>query len=293
MKRVAIVGVGLIGASFALALRKAGYDGELIGVSSARSIEAGIQAGAITRGASLEEAAEWADLVYLAQPIDQILETLPRLGRIAPKDCLITDAGSTKRAIVAAAYEHIRDATFVGGHPMAGKELRGAKFADPDLFRNRPYVLTSRPVPKLQEESPGLASLRVWLDRIGALVYEMDAAEHDRTVALTSHLPQLLSTALAATLAKDDSSAISRVFGPGLVDMTRLALSSPDVWMSVLLTNRDMVLSAIADFQNTLAELEDTLQHGHVEAAFGIASQFAHSLRSPAFITGSGTKFPT
>jgi prephenate dehydrogenase len=278
VKRVAIVGVGLIGASFALALRKAGFDGEIIGVSSPRSIEAGLAAGAIARGASLEEAAESADLIYLAQPIDRILNTLPRLGRIAPPDCLITDAGSTKREIIAAAAEHVRRAAFVGGHPMAGKESRGAESADADLFRNRPYVLATDLVPKVHAETH-LPAIREWLQRIGAVVYEMSAAEHDRTVALTSHLPQLLSTALAATLAKQQTSAVSRVFGPGLMDMTRLALSAPEVWMSVLESNRDAVLDAIGNYQETLSNLRENLERGELNDVFGTASRFAQSLR--------------
>lgn len=278
MKRVAIVGVGLIGASFALALRKAGFDGEVVGVSSARSIEAGVAAGAITRGASLDEAAESADLIYLAQPIDGILNTLPHLGRIAPQDCLITDAGSTKRQVIAAAAEHVCHATFVGGHPMAGKESRGAESADAGLFRNRPYVLTTDLVPK-DRTGPLLPVFREWLQRIGAVVYEMSAAEHDSTVALTSHLPQLLSTALAATLAKEPSNAVSRVFGPGLMDMTRLAMSAPEVWMSVLASNRDAVLNALGTYQDTLCTLRENLERGEINEVFGTASRFAHSLR--------------
>jgi prephenate dehydrogenase len=278
VKRVAIVGVGLIGSSFALALRKAGFDGEVIGVSSARSIEAGIRSGAIARGAPIDEAAESADLIYLAQPIDQILNTLPRLGRIAPAECLITDAGSTKRQIITTAAEHVRHATFIGGHPMAGKESRGAESADADLFRNRPYVLAKDLVPKIHADAH-LRTLREWLARIGAVVYEMSAAEHDRTVALTSHLPQLLSTALAATLAKQQTSAVSRIFGPGLMDMTRLAMSAPEVWMSVLGTNRDAVLEAIGTYMETLSTLRANLESGEINEIFGTASQFAHSLR--------------
>lgn len=129
MNTVAIVGVGLIGGSFALALRKAGFIGEILGVSSQAAIETACALGAVDRGVPLEEAAQ-ADLIYLAQPVDRILRTVATLGAIAPPSCLITDAGSTKRAIVHQATAHVRAARFLGGHPMAGKERRGVEFAE-------------------------------------------------------------------------------------------------------------------------------------------------------------------
>jgi prephenate dehydrogenase len=276
MKRIAIAGVGLIGGSFGLALRKAGYNGELVGISSARSIEAGVRAGAISRGVTLAEAAATADLIYLSQPIDEILRTLPLLGSIAQEKCLITDAGSTKRAIVEAASQYVKAARFLGGHPMAGKESRGVESADADLFQGRPYVLT----PTASTGDTG--EFRLWLDRIGARVFEMEAAEHDKTVAFTSHLPQLLSTALAATLARQKASHISEVFGPGLIDMTRLSLSAPEVWMSVLRTNKAAVQEAIRAYQKTLAELEDQLEEPELEKLFEVASEFSGSIRKIA-----------
>src|ERR1051325_674432 len=136
---VSIVGVGLIGGSFALALRKAGYRGRIIGVSSARTIERALQLGVIDEAMPLDEAAAKSDVLYLAQPIGQILDTLDRLSAISLGDTLVTDAGSTKRAIMARARHIPR---FVGGHPMAGKESRGVEVADADLFQRRPHALT-------------------------------------------------------------------------------------------------------------------------------------------------------
>lgn len=281
MKRIAIAGVGLIGGSFALALRKAGFEGELVGISSARSIEAGIKAGAISRGVSLAEAAATADLIYLSQPIDEILRTLPVLGSIASEKCLITDAGSTKRAIVETAGRCVRTARFLGGHPMAGKESRGVESADANLFQGRPYVLT----PTASTGDTG--EFRQCLERIGARVFEMDAAEHDNTVAFTSHLPQLLSTALAATLAKQKASHISEIFGPGLLDMTRLSMSAPEVWMSVFRTNKAAVKEAIRVYQKTLGELADQLEGPELEKLFEVASEFSEGIRKIAFTTGT------
>ena len=276
MKRVAIVGVGLIGTSFALALRATGFTGEIIGVSSPRSIQAGVTAGAISRGVPLEEAAEYADLLYLSQPIEQILITLVKLGPIAPAGCLITDAGSTKGVITQTARQYVRYATFLGGHPMAGKEQRGAEVADANLFRQRPYILTP---PEAVAEAMDTTEFRLLLERIGAIVLDLDAESHDRTVALTSHLPQLLSTALASTLANQQDGNVSRVFGSGLVDMTRLALSSPDIWMGILSTNRVAISEAISDFTEVLEQLQLHLNDQSLVDQFTYAANFARHIR--------------
>src|ERR1700758_1096001 len=232
MQTVAIVGVGLIGASFGLALREAGFAGSILGVSSPGAIEAGLSAGAISRQATLEEAAHVADLIYLAQPIDRILQTIVALGPMTRNECLVTDAGSTKREIVRKGQAFFPDGTFLGGHPMAGKEQRGAEAADGTLFSGRPYVLT--PSTSMSER---MRAFQHWLDLLGARTVVMSAEEHDNVVAFTSHLPQLLSTAISVTLAEQENLLVSEVFGPGLLDMTRLAMSSPEVWESVLDTN--------------------------------------------------------
>lgn len=278
MKIVAIAGVGLIGGSFGLALRKAGFTGEILGVSSPAAIETGVKIGAISRGVTLNEAAAQADLIYLAQPVDRILQTLETLGRMMPAECLITDAGSTKAAIVGRAAEYLPHTTFLGGHPLAGKEQRGANAADPELFRGRPYVLTPNgSMPAAAEE------FRSWLERIGANVIEMRPADHDVVVAFTSHLPQLLSTALARTLAAQHNARLTQVSGPGLLDMTRLALSSPDLWLSILATNRAEVITALEAFMESLQELRNTLGSEGIVPLFDTAAEFARNIRNPAF----------
>lgn len=275
MKTVAIVGVGLIGGSFGLALRAAGFDGEIIGVSSPAAVETALRAGAIGSRATLEQAAQRADLIYLAQPVNRILETLEKLGPIAPAHCLITDAGSTKALIVRKASESVREGSFLGGHPIAGKERRGADAADAHLFRNRPYVLTpSGP------ESPASREFRLWLERIGAQAIDMSAEQHDETVAFTSHLPQLLSTALAATLAKQSNPYISRVFGTGLMDMTRLALSSPDLWISIIETNRAEIARALDSMIQSLGALKGDLNTRNLPDTFASGAAFAAKIRA-------------
>ncbi len=275
METVAVFGVGLIGASFGLALRKAGFTGRIIGVSSPGAIQAGLAVGAISEEAAPEAAAQTADLIYLAQPVDRILKTLATLGPLVHPECLVTDAGSTKAAIASTAGKYLPPGAFLGGHPMAGKEQRGAEAADGSLFRNRPYVLTP-----CGELTAKMLEFRDWLHRIGSRVVVMPADEHDRVVAFTSHLPQLLSTAMSVTLAKQGNSRFLEVFGPGLLDMTRLAMSSPEVWESILSTNKKEIISALNHFKANLEALTARLEAGaEVSDLFSAGDRFAASLR--------------
>src|SRR5258708_2033070 len=232
METVAIFGVGLIGGSFALALKKAGFRGKIIGVSSPATIDAARRAGAIDDALPAEEAARIADLCYLAQPIAQILDTLSQLDPWVRPDALVTDAGSTKGMIVARAAETLARCQFLGGHPLAGKERRGVENADPDLFRGRTYVLT----PRSQEDfaSPGATGFVEWLERIGAQPLLTTATVHDQIVAYTSHLPQLTSTALAACVARELTAEAPPIWGPALVDSTRLPLRPLDISGDIL-----------------------------------------------------------
>ncbi len=258
MKTIAIVGVGLIGGSFSLALRKAGFQGKIIGVSSAPTIEKALARGVIDQALPLAEAAEAADLVYLSQPISQILDTLD----VLETDALVTDAGSTK-AVICERARKLKRGRFVGGHPMAGKESRGVEQADADLFRGRPYVLTSRE-PQLEG----------WIERIGARLVILDPAEHDRQVAFVSHLPQLLSTTLAAVLAGKE-----QVAGPAAADLTRLALSPYDIWRDIFATNAEPIDAALSAFISRLEEVRTHLRASEMEALFSRAAASARALR--------------
>ena len=164
MQTVAIVGVGLIGSSFGLALRKAGFTGEILGVSSKPALEAAKESGAISAETTLAVAARQADLIYLSQPVDRILKTLERLGPLIKGQCLVTDAGSTKASIVAKAAACLPPGTFLGGHPMAGKETSGAAAGDAGLFKDRLYLLT----PLAETDNPIIPRFKEWLARIGA-----------------------------------------------------------------------------------------------------------------------------
>jgi prephenate dehydrogenase len=263
---VAIVGVGLIGGSFALALQKAGFTGRIIGVSSKAAIDAALGRGVIDEALPLADAAAVSDFIYLAQPIEKILQTIGVIDEHTRPGSLVTDAGSTKVAIVNRAASAIRRSRFVGGHPMAGKESRGVEQSDADLFRGRPYVLTSRD-----------AELESWIERIGARLVVMTADEHDRLVAVTSHLPQLISTALASVIGAAPDAA--KVAGPAAVDLTRLALSPYDIWRDIFATNADSVDAALAAFIAKLEELRSALRSPEMEQAFDKAATAAKALR--------------
>src|SRR5262249_32959918 len=160
-------------------------------------------------------AAGTCDVVFLSQPISGILETLRKLDPLVRPETLVTDAGSTKQAIVDEAVRSLRRCVFLGGHPMAGKAVRGVAEADADLFQGHPWILTSA------IDHP----FREWISAVGAREILLDPAQHDRLVAWGSHLPQVASTALAAVISDLQPEAI-QIAGPGLMDTTRLALSS-------------------------------------------------------------------
>lgn len=258
MKTIAIAGTGLIGASFGLALKAAGIGVRILGVSSPPALKDALGCGAIDDTASLEEAALEADLIYLAQPIGRIIHSLMMLAPLVRPDTLITDAGSTKVAINAAAS--MLPCRFAGGHPLAGKAERGASAADAGLFRGRPYVLTSEPPPEFLG----------WIEAIGAIPVRMTAEHHDNVVALTSHLPQLVSTALAAELDSLDQADLG-VSGPGLADMTRLAGSAWDIWADILQTNAGPVSAALDRYIARLQRLRAMLPEAGTEFRTGAA----------------------
>ena len=278
MKSVAIVGTGLIGASFGLALRKAGFQGPVWGVSSPAAVKAALEAGAIDRAASLAEAAAECDLVFLAQPIGRILDTIRHLNPLVRPDALVTDAGSTKCEIADLALQQITRCRFLGGHPMAGKEKRGAGSASADLFRGATWVLTPEDAADL--DSPQAREFIHWLHKLGAMPVSMGPEEHDRVVALTSHLGQLASTALAATVAENlRPPERLAVAGPGLVDMTRLALSAYDLWRDILATNSEPIDRALGAYIQKLEHLRENLRTRQLQVEFERGAELAGRLR--------------
>jgi len=278
MNSVAIVGTGLIGASFGLALRQAGFIGPILGVSSERALADAVAVGAIDRGVTLAEAAGQAELVFLSQSIGRILDTLRHLDPLLRPGALVTDAGSTKNEIVDHARQFIRRGQFLGGHPMAGKELRGAAAAEAGLFQGCTWVLT--PDEPSELETPAARAFLDWLDRIGARLVALDCDEHDRVVAFTSHLAQLASTALASSVGENLSEERHlRVAGPGLRGMTRLALSSYDLWRDILATNTEHIDRALSRYVQKMEYIRDNLRTRQLQNEFARAADLAARLR--------------
>ncbi|MDP8982620.1 MAG: prephenate dehydrogenase/arogenate dehydrogenase family protein [Acidobacteriota bacterium] len=275
METVAILGAGLIGGSFALALRKAGYSGRILGVGSPETLDRALALGVIDEPAPLERAAAEADLIYLAWPIRRIVQALPALESWVRPDALVTDAGSTKSAIVRAARALTR-CQFLGGHPLAGNERRGVRHADAELFRGRTYVLT--PEAPAELETPRAREFQHWLGAIGAVPLVLPAEQHDRVVAYTSHLPQLASTALAAVLEARPDLPL-QVSGPALRDSTRLALSSFDIWGDILATNATSIEEALAAYVEALDQVRKDLRSDRISGRFEAGARFARRLR--------------
>lgn len=285
MKTVSIFGVGLIGGSFALAIRKTGFTGTILGVGSPKTLARARELGAIDRAATPGEAAAEADLIFLAQPVQTILAAIPSLAGITRPDALVTDAGSTKESIARAGSKAFPDGNFLGGHPLAGKERRGIDAADASLFAGRTWVLTPDG-PEIMVR-PAVRAYVSLLGDIGALPVTLPALEHDRILAFTSHLPQLASTALSSALAAELSSASADghpLFGPALLDSTRLALSPFSMWGDILATNREHIRAALQCYILKLQYLMDGLGAGpqtNSEDEFRIAAQFSRLLRQP------------
>lgn len=276
MTTVSIAGVGLIGGSFALALRKHGLAERVIGVSSPHTLAAALAGGVIDEGLPLEEAVPVSDVVYLAQPISRILDQLPQIARLARPSALVTDAGSTKAEIVAraAAVFPPGGAIFLGGHPMAGKAERGVEAAEAGLFDGSTYVLA--PAGGVLPVDERIQRFCDWTAKLGARLMVMDPEVHDRTVAITSHLPQMASTALAAVVLDQLTNAESwRVAGGGLRDMTRLARSAYDLWRDICFTNTKNIDQVLAAYIQRLEHLRENLRQPGLKEEFRRAAKFA------------------
>ena len=278
-RRIAILGTGLIGGSFGLALRKHVPKIRVIGWDRPEVLRQAAALGAIQEQADdLPVAVRGADLVYLALPIGVTLDLLPAVARSVDPQALVTDACSTKTVLcrVAAAC-FSRTARFLGGHPMAGREVSGIANADAELFRGARYAL----IGSEDESDPCVTSFVAMLQQIGAVPVWLDAEAHDHAVAYVSHLPQLLSIALGSVLqqtAGQEDSPLA-LAGPGLRDALRLAGSPYPLWRDICLTNREQIVSALESIIHQLDHLRTHLQDRALEDAFLSANELYKKLR--------------
>ncbi|MGE5128092.1 MAG: prephenate dehydrogenase [Sphingomonadaceae bacterium] len=259
-ERVAVIGVGLIGGSFALALKQAGGCKHVVGFGrDARNLKLALERGVIDAIAgTIAEAARGADLVLVATPVAQFPAVFSALSAALSDSALVTDAGSTKRDVVAAAHTTLggKLARFVPAHPIAGAELSGAAAAKPDLFRGRKVVLAP-----LAESAPeAVARVGAAWQACGASIHTMSPEEHDRVFAAVSHLPHVLAYGLVHEIAKRDNAA--QLFGyaaGGFRDFTRIASSHPEMWRDICIANRDALLAELERFADELKTLRALL----------------------------------
>ncbi len=257
-RRVAIVGVGLIGGSIGLRLRRLLPAAGVIGVDRAPVLRRAIARGAIRRGTtSLSRGLPGADLVILALPVDVILRILPRVARLAGPRAIVTDVGGTKQVILRAAACAGLAGRFVGGHPMAGSERSGVAFADGALLAGAPWILCTG-----RDGVRALERVRRMVSRLGARPVRLDPRRHDEVVARLSHLPQLLSVALVNAAARGAARRSLPLAGPAFRQMSRLAESPPRLWDGILKTNRRAVARAVDDFGRELGRLRAALGGG-------------------------------
>jgi prephenate dehydrogenase len=284
IQRVTILGTGLIGGSFGLALRKFTPDIHIAGWDRPEIVRDALSRHAIhkTFSSELAPALENADLVYIALPIATTLDLLPEIARAAPSHALVTDAGSTKLRITQAAADLFpgdQGPLFLGGHPMAGKELSGIASADAGLFLDATYALIGDPS---APREPRVSAFLKILEKLGARPVWIGAEQHDYAVGLTSHLPQLLAVTLASFLYDrlDENGLPITLAGPGLRDSLRLAGSPYSTWRDIVLTNRDYLDAVLDLFARRLDELREKLASRELEADFDSANELYKLLRS-------------
>jgi len=260
-ERVAVIGVGLIGGSFALALKKANACGTVVGVGrNAENLRVALERGAIDEiGSSATEAARDADLVLVAVPVLQMFPVFSAIAGVIREDAVITDAGSTKQDVVATAHRALGEALprFVPAHPIAGAEHSGAAAAQVGLFEGKRVVIAP-----IDETAPdALARAESAWSACGARLFRMTPEEHDKVFAAVSHLPHLLAYALVRDIAARDNSA--QLFGyaaGGFRDFTRIASSHPEMWRDICIANKDALLAEIDRYAAQLASLRPLVE---------------------------------
>lgn len=283
LSRVTILGTGLIGGSFALALRKHTKDIHITGWDRAEVAKQAHSRGAVDKSFSgdLGPALRDADLVYIALPISVTLDLLPEIARRVPLHALVTDACSTKLRISESAtglFPGDGGPLFLGGHPMAGRELSGIAHADADLFRNTTYALIGE---GSTPREPRIAAFLKLLEKIGARPLWLGAQQHDYAVALVSHLPQLAAIALGAFLYDrlDENGLPITLAGPGLRDSLRLSGSPYSIWRDIVLTNQEYLSAALDLFGRRLEDLREKLASRDLEADFDASNELYKLLR--------------
>ena len=285
IRQITIVGTGLIGGSFALAMRKRKFAGRIVGCDRESALKKAKMRGVIDNGfVEPADAVRGSQLVVLATPVLAIVDLIGRLGPELPASTLLTDVGSTKTAVAERAvnvFGKNAGKRFLAGHPMAGKEHSGVDYADADLFQNAVWFLTPLPGQNLHEGK--FAEFAGWIGQIGAHIAMLPPEDHDRLCAWISHLPQMISTALAAALVEEfgEEAPLLAAGGRALQEMTRISASPYSMWRDIAISNKKNLEDALFKVEQRLAHIRENL------ATRALAKEFeqAHGLKK-----SSGTK---
>ena len=272
---IAIIGLGLIGGSMALAIRERWPATRVVGVDTPPVLAHAMGSRAIDRACETVAALPAVDLLVLAAPVKQNIDLLTQVAALPSSAMIVTDVGGTKQAIVDAACGLAGLSTFVGGHPLGGAERGGFGFARPDLFTGRPWIFT----PAGDASRDAVVALSELVAGFGAMPTVMDAGEHDRLMAFVSHLPQLTASALMAVVGVAASAAGVRLGGRGLADTTRLASSPASVWRDICATNADAIGEALDLLIDRLTDMRGNLRRGEtIDAVFDEAAKWRAEL---------------
>ena len=283
IRQITIIGTGLIGGSFALALRKRRFAGLIVGCDRESALKKARSRGVIDKGfAEPGDAVRGSQLVVLATPVLAIVDLIGRLGPALPASTLLTDVGSTKASVAEQAlrvFGKNAGKRFLAGHPMAGSENSGVDYADAELFQNAVWFLTPLPGQSLHQGL--LAEFAGWIDQIGARIAMLPPEDHDRLCAWISHLPQMISTALAAELVEEfgEDAPLLPAGGRALREMTRISASPYSMWRDIAISNKKNLEDALFKLEQRLAHIRENLGTRALAAEF----EQAHELRkSPA-----------
>jgi len=277
IRQITIIGTGLIGGSLALALKKHRFAGRIIGCDRAPVLERARTKAAIDAGhTNPADAVRGSQIIVLATPVSGIIDLIERLGPALSPKTLLTDVGSTKMQVVERAKTVFRKNVgirFLAGHPMAGKEQSGVEYADPDLFREAAWFVTPVPGQKIYDDLSG--EYLEWVEKIGARIASMDANDHDQLCAWISHLPQMISTALAASLVDEygADAPLLEAGGRALREMTRISSSPYSMWRDIALTNKTNIRGALLILEQHLAHIRENLDTRELAMEFERAHQ--------------------
>jgi prephenate dehydrogenase len=278
IQQITIVGTGLIGGSLALALRQHGFTGTIVGCDSPEVLQRAVERGAVDRAEpNVAVAVQGSDLVVLATPVGAILSLFEQLAPTLAATTLVTDTGSTKQKFVERArmiFGAEAGKRVLPGHPMAGKEFGGIDHADADLFQGAVWLIT--PIVADQQYTALQDEFIALLGSVGARVITLDPERHDLLCAWISHLPQMVSTALASVLHEElgDDEIVMQIGGRALREMTRIAHSPYSMWRDIALTNSENLEEVILRFEQQMTHLSENLRGPGLREMFESANRF-------------------